>query len=82
MIRAAAKTFLSSSTEIGDSTVKFVHRVVQVLASVFIAKKKFPSLAGFLYEVKMLRSSFVSSAFAVSNNNRNMQQQNFIGKNC
>jgi len=48
MIRVAAKKCLSSSTEIGDRTVKFIHWVVQVLASVFIAKKKFPSPADFL----------------------------------
>jgi len=48
MIRAAAKSCLSSSTETGDSTIKVCHWVVQVLASVFIAKEEVSLLGGFL----------------------------------
>jgi hypothetical protein len=48
MIRAAAKRCLSSSTEIGDRTVKFCHWVLQVLASVFIAKEEVSFPGGFL----------------------------------
>jgi hypothetical protein len=48
MIRVAAKTCLSSATEIGDRTVKFFHWVVQVLVSMFIVKEEVSYPGGFL----------------------------------
>jgi hypothetical protein len=68
MIRAAAKTRLSSSTEIGDRTVKFCHWVVQVLASVLITKEDVSLPGGFI--IRSERNEEVIRVLSI----RNQQQ--------
>ena len=74
MIRVATKTSLSSSTEFGDRTVKFIHQVVQVVASVSIAHEvSFPG--GILTRCEC-------DVEVIGVLNVRYQQVNFMRKNC